>query len=117
MNKKIKKRSLRKLNKKLILGAIALLTLPLIVLTAQHPQENRQHAAGTTTPSLLFGTNLTLMDANDQFLTSAQTRTAMQQMHVTTIRMPIRSVGAPSTAEIQAAQDIKSINAIPLIIL
>src|SRR5579885_3087354 len=100
---------------------LLLIVTAVTVSNSQKKQETQTQAAGGSSsgagPSLLFGTNLLLMDSSDQFLTSSQTRAALQQMHVTTIRMPIRSVGAPSQDEIQAAQYIKSINAVPLVIL
>jgi hypothetical protein len=65
---------------------------------------------------LLFGTNLGLFDNNDQVLTSASTRSQLQSMHVRIIRMPVRSNLTEAT-EIQAAQAIKSLGAIPLVVL
>lgn len=65
---------------------------------------------------LLFGTNLSLYNENDQFLTSAITHTMLQHIHMRIIRMPIRS-GVPEAVNIQAAQTIRSLGAIPLIIL
>jgi len=71
----------------------------------------------TQVPSpLLFGTNLGLFNANDQFLTSDTTRQMMQQMHVRIIRIPVRD-NLPLSLTIQAAQDAKSIGAVPLIVL
>ncbi len=69
------------------------------------------------TSPLIFGTNLTLNDANDQFITSQATRDALKAMHVQLIRMPIRAVGGPSAWEVQAMQDIKTMGATPMIIL
>lgn len=65
---------------------------------------------------LLFGTNMSLFNSNDQLLTSASTRTLLQQMHTRIIRMPVRS-SLSETTEIAAAQVIKSMGAIPLVIL
>ncbi len=77
-------------------------------------------AQGTQTDAtvspLLFGTNLGLFDSNDQVLNSASTRTALSQMHMRIIRMPVRSSLSEET-EIVAAQTIKSIGAIPLVVL
>src|SRR5579859_7976446 len=106
-SKKVKNRRLPKLNKKVVLAGIAFLALPLVVLAAQHPQNNRQLAAGPAVSPLLFGTNLTLSDASDQFINSQATRNAFQSMHVQLIRMPIRNVGGPAPWEVQAMQDIK----------
>jgi hypothetical protein len=65
---------------------------------------------------LIFGTNLGLFDSQDQVLTSATTRTLLQQIHIQIIRMPVRSTLAEAV-EIQAAQIIKSLGATPLVIL
>jgi hypothetical protein len=65
---------------------------------------------------LLFGTNMGLFNSNDQVLTSATTRSLLQQMHTRIIRMPVRSTLSEAT-EIAAAQMIKSIGAIPLVVL
>jgi hypothetical protein len=65
---------------------------------------------------LLFGTNMGLFDSHDQLLTSATTRTLLQQMHTRIIRMPVRSSLTEAT-EMAAAQVIKSIGAIPLVVL
>ena len=65
---------------------------------------------------LLFGTNMGLFNSNDQLLTSATTRTMLQQMHTRIIRMPVRSSLTEAT-EIAAAQVIKSMGAIPLVVL
>src|SRR5207253_3519772 len=65
---------------------------------------------------LIFGTNLSLFDGNDQVLNSATTRNELQQMHFRIIRMPARSSLSNGT-EIQAAQAIKSMGAYALVIL
>lgn len=65
---------------------------------------------------LLFGTNMGLFDNNDQVLTSAATRSLLQQVHTQIIRMPVRST-LSETTEIAAAQAIKSVGAIPLLVL
>ena len=70
---------------------------------------------GSVSP-LIFGTNLSLFDSNDQVLTSAATRNALQQMHFRIIRMPVRPSLSNAT-EIQAAQAIKSIGAYALVVL
>jgi len=71
--------------------------------------------SGPVSP-LVFGTNLGLFNTNDQVLTSATTRTLLQQTHTQIIRMPFRS-SLSNTVEIQAAQTIKALGATPLIIL
>ena len=65
---------------------------------------------------LVFGTNMGLFNSNDQVLTSATTRSMLQQMHVRIIRMPVRSSLSQAT-EMQAAQAIKSMGAMALVIL
>jgi hypothetical protein len=80
-----------------------------------------QAPAATVSPAqpvspLLFGTNMALFDSNDQLLTSATTRGLLQQMHTRIIRMPVRSSLSEAT-EIAAAQVIKSMGAIPLVVL
>lgn len=68
------------------------------------------------TSPLLFGTNLGLFTENDQVVTSASTRALMQQLHIRIVRVPMRT-HLPNGVEIQAAQAVKSIGAIPLIVL
>src|SRR2546421_3476972 len=65
---------------------------------------------------LIFGTNLSLFDDNDQVLNSATTRNELQQMHFRIIRMPVRASLSNAT-EIQAAQAIKSMGAYALVVL
>ena len=65
---------------------------------------------------LLFGTNLGLFDSKDQVITSPATQALLQQMHTQIIRMPVRH-SLSNAVEIQAAQDIKNIGAIPLVVL
>jgi hypothetical protein len=82
-------------------------------------------AGSTATPTpttrgpvspLLFGTNMGLFDANDQVVTSATTRSMMQQIHVRIVRIPLRR-SLPNALEVQAEQAVKSIGAVPLIVL
>lgn len=70
----------------------------------------------TQVSPLLFGTNLSLFDRNDQVLNSSTTRNLLQQMHSRIIRMPVRSNLSEAT-EIAAAQVIKNLGAIPLVAL
>ncbi len=81
-------------------------------------QQNNNGAVQLAPPvsPLLFGTNMGLFDSNDQVLTSATTRSQLQQMHVRIMRMPVRSNLSEAT-EIQAAQEIKSLGAVPLVVL
>src|ERR1700692_4416221 len=46
--------------------------------------------AGPVSP-MLFGTNLSLFDNNDQVLNSSGTLSQLQKLHTTIIRMPVRS--------------------------
>ena len=87
----------------------------------KHPNTVASHPPTATLNNvqispLLFGTNLSLYNGNDQVLTSATTRTLLQQIHTHIIRMPIRTE-VPEAVNIQAAQTIKSLGAIPLVIL
>ena len=84
---------------------------PSPVITSGIPPINN----GSVSP-LIFGTNLSLFDSNDQVLTSAATRNALQQMHFRIIRMLVRTSLSNAT-EIQAAQAIKSIGAYALVVL
>jgi hypothetical protein len=81
-------------------------------------QQNNNGAVQLAPPvsPLLFGTNMGLFDSNDQVLTSATTRTQLQQVHVRIMRMPVRSNLSEAT-EIQAAQTIKSLGMMPLVVL
>lgn len=64
---------------------------------------------------LLLGTNLNL-NGSDQVLEDADTRTALQQMHVGLLRIPVRApLDLPTVT--QAAQIAKSMGAVPLVIL
>lgn len=113
---------LTKKNKPILALATILLLLilvPVVVTNLQKQRNLQNQAAASSVSSLIFGTNLTLTDANDQFLTSAQTRTILSQIHVQLIRMPIRSFApaSPSPWETTTMQDIKAMGAIPLIVL
>lgn len=80
----------------------------------------------TTTPTtprptvvgspLLFGTNMVLANGNDQMITSSVTQNLLQQIHMRIVRMPIRT-GMPESVNVLAAQMIKNLGAVPLIIL
>ena len=65
---------------------------------------------------MLFGTNLSLFDNNDQVLNSPGTLSQLQKLHTSIIRMPVRSSLSEAT-EIRAAQLIKSIGASALLVL
>src|ERR1700676_2462199 len=70
---------------------------------------------GSVSP-LLFGTNLSLYDNNDQVLHSASTRSQLALMHFRIIRMPVRPTLSNQT-EIQAAQYIRNMGAYALVVL
>src|SRR5216683_3006993 len=95
LKKKVKKHSILNNTFFILLFIFSLLVVFVTVLVAQQKQTFNQHAAAPSISPLLFGTNLTLTDASDQFITSQATRNALQSIHVQLIRMPIRSVGGP----------------------
>lgn len=80
------------------------------------PGQGQGSPTNAAVSPLLFGTNLGLFDSSDQVLNSVATRTALSQMHTRIIRMPVRSSLSEAT-EVAAAQIIKNVDAIPLIIL
>jgi hypothetical protein len=57
-----------------------------------------------------------LFTADDQVVTSTATRSLMQQMHVRIVRIPLRR-SLPNALDVQAEQAVKSIGAVPLIVL
>jgi hypothetical protein len=65
---------------------------------------------------LLWGTNFSLQDGNDQVLTSDKTRKLLQQMHMRMVRIPTRNKMDDKFIQ-QAALIVKNMNAAPLIIL
>lgn len=91
-------------------------------------QSNKSNAPVSSVPALnsitnnqqisplLFGTNMGLYNADDPLLRSAQTRQLLKETGVRAIRMPTRSTLSDQT-EIAAAQAIKAIGAVPLIVL
>src|ERR1700730_8487649 len=85
---------------------------------AGNEQQNNNGAVQLAPPvsPLLFGTNMGLFDSNDQVLTSSSARSQLQSMHVRIIRMPVRSSLTEAT-EIKAAQAIRSLGAVPLVVL
>ena len=85
-------------------------------VSASTPTNGTTPQPTVTASPLLFGTNLTLADANDQVLTSSVTQNLLLQIHVQIIRMPIRPT-VPEAVNVQAAQMIKRLGATPLIIL
>jgi hypothetical protein len=107
----------------LLVGLLVASTVWVLMGGGGHEHLNiiSSHTA-TATPNnaqispLLFGTNLSLYNGNDQVLTSTTTRTLLQQIHTHIVRMPIRDE-VPEAVNIQAAQAIKGLGATPLIIL
>ena len=65
---------------------------------------------------LIFGTNMALFHENDEVLKSATTRQLLKDIGVRVIRMPTRASLSPQT-EVQAAQAIKEIGAVPLVVI
>src|SRR5436190_1899712 len=95
---------------------ISFIGIIITVLVSQQKQELRQHAASSVSP-LIFGTNLHLDNPGDPFITSQSFRNGLQSAKVQFIRMPIRTAGAPDATAITAAQNIKAMGAVPLVIL
>lgn len=106
---------------------ITWLTLNKVFLPASSPASNL--AQTSTTPALnsitnnknisplIFGTNMALFHDNDEpILNSAATRQLLKDIGVRVIRMPTRPTLKPET-EIKAAQAIKEIGAVPLILI
>ena len=119
------------LQRRLIFTAISLALVLLVVIGIlvingattgkQTAPASNQHTLASSTPTipvspLLFGTNLGLFNGNDQVVTSAATRALMQQMHIRIVRVPMRT-HLPNEIAMQALQAVKSIGAIPLIVL
>ncbi len=75
----------------------------------------KTQAVGATNPSLLYGTNLNLLNRDDQAL-NGYTAPLLARMHVGIVRIPMR-VGLTQETYTQAVQMVKSINAVPLVIL
>ncbi len=70
---------------------------------------------GAVSP-LIFGTNASLFDGNDQLLNSTAAQALLPQLHMRIIRMPTRT-SLPLATLTQMAQIIKNSGATPLIIL
>src|SRR6266566_3244689 len=105
-----------------ILFALALLSGAVLTVL------NASAGAGATTPAspLLFGENLDLYAgtaSSDWFLSQPALRAGLVTAHVQIIRLPVRrsspsSAGIANWAEVQQAlQDVKAMNATPLVIL
>src|SRR5438093_5852895 len=75
---------------------------------AQNGTVNSTSIPNVEVSPLLFGTNLGLFTSNDQVVTSASTRTLMQQIHIRIVRVPMRT-HLSNDVEIQAVQAVKSI--------
>ncbi len=119
----------------LLLGVLGSVLIIILVGVALLHGPTRQPTAASPSPTppstialsprptapvspLIFGTNMSLFASapTDQILDSPATQKALQQIHVQIIRMPIRP-GVPEALEIKAAQAIKQIGAVPLVIL
>lgn len=107
----------------LLVGLSALLVGVLIWSASAGPLSHSSSAPKTTATTrpvalsvspLLFGTNLSLLNSQDQVLTSPHTQSQLTQLHIQIIRIPVRS-NLPETTEIHAAQVVKSLNAIPVV--
>ncbi len=70
---------------------------------------------GSVSP-LIFGTNLALLNNQDQVLTSQAAQACLQQMHISIIRLPMRSNLDSATIQ-AAAQVVKQLGAVPLVVL
>ena len=99
------------------------ITVPVLATSPTPTDTPVTQPSPTPTPSvqptvspLLFGTNLNLWDAHDQVLSSATTQAMLQQMHVKMVRIPTRRNLTEATI-VQAAQIVKNIGAVPLLIL
>jgi hypothetical protein len=79
------------------------------------PSAVKIQVAGPVSP-YIFGTNLAMFDTRDQMLNSPTAQALLGQLHATIIRMPVR-LSLPETTEIQAAQIIKNVGAVPLLVL
>ena len=122
--------SSRNVQRRLLFIGISLVLVLLVVLgivvyaaitgkqSTNTPTQNRLASSTPTEPAspLLFGTNLGLFNGNDQVVTSAATRALMQQMHIQIVRVPMRT-HLPNDIAVQALQAVKSIGAMPLIVL
>jgi nitrate reductase NapAB chaperone NapD len=103
----------------LALARTALAATLLLALTAAGL---RQSAAAplrsTVAPvsSLLFGTNMALLNANEQLLTNPNTQQLLRTSGVPLIRVPFRAT-LPDAVETQALQTVKSIGAVPLVVV
>lgn len=76
---------------------------------------NTLNAADKPSP-LLFGTNLNLLNNQDQFLQSTTTRALLQQMHMRIVRIPLHTNTSIDT-QLTAAHSVKSLGMIPLVVL
>jgi hypothetical protein len=65
---------------------------------------------------LIFGTNLALLNSQDQVLTSQAAQACLQQMHISIIRLPMRSNLDSATIQ-AAAHVVKQLGAVPLVVL
>ena len=96
---------------------LLLIALPLAVFVSKQQQKVRQHPANAVSP-LIFGTNIGLFNPQDSFITQSSVRNLVKQMHISTLRIPVRQMpgGAPPVWP-QAVQYAKDMGLIPLLIL
>jgi hypothetical protein len=106
----------------IVLG-IGILRGPALQQPGKHPTPHPSTVVLSPIPTtpispLIFGTNMSLFASasTDQMLDSPATQKALQQIHVQIIRMPVRP-GVSEALEIKAAEAIKQIGAVPLVIL
>lgn len=85
-----------------------------VTLTGLVTQTQPSALASSPVSPLVWGTNLSLLNAQDLFLTNPATVKLTQQMHVQLIRIPYRGDFAVTEA---AAKQIATIHATPLLIL
>jgi hypothetical protein len=74
-----------------------------------------QNSEPTPSP-LIFGMNMSLFDTNDQIVNNPATQQLLRRERVPIIRMPFRST-LSDAYELQTLQAIKTIGAIPLVII
>lgn len=98
-----------------VLGVVVVIPLLLIGRSISLMASAATPPANQAAPSpLVWGTNLTLNDGQDTFLTSTTTQQLAQRMHVQMVRFPDRGNLAVTT---KAAQTIKKLGMIPMVIL
>ncbi len=104
----------------LVIAQAMLPNKPTVVATPTAVPKPTQAATPTAATSavspLIFGTNIGLFDQHDQVVTSQNVQDMMKQLHVQIVRMPTRS-NLTDALNMQAAQAIKNVGAVPLVAL